>query len=882
MRHSVLAALVVSLLALPAAAMIITDTGGITATIQPGHTAVVFYAGYVVDPGTFLNVFKRGATIVSDSDGYGVVHVNLPSFPVRSTVLVFDLRQQTYEILPGENGTLDFSPLETAPIAVHGPGGTMSYLSLSNVAVINGNAAFAGVCLIRPNVGAWVQTTSDGGVGDADAVQNNRATVAVSAMQSAAGGPAAPADVQNGDWVFYAAPGKGYVLQQVVLPYPASAGRFVAFADPATKVGGKSIRVWISREMGSDGTATCSYSTKQEGSDAVRFQPVSGTLTFGPGETLKSFDIPTINDNTYSGAGYLEVDLTATGAPVDSSAFFLGFADDEPPPSLSVANVSVPDDGSESGTVPMTVTLTGATTLTATVDVYTDNDNPVSFAPGETSKSFNVPWTRSRVLSGLPVVQLFDPQNCTIARAQAYVTFRPNGLQIDLTPGSMPEGNSGTTNAAMPVTLSAPSTQTVTVDYATSDGTAKAGVDYVAVSGTLQFAPGETSKIVNVPVIGNVVQQHNRSFTLNLSNPNGAALPATSTYFVIVEDDVSTISTSDVSVPEGNSGSTTATVTVTLSCPSADPVTVSYGTANFTAFAGEDYVATSGTLRFDPGVVTQTISIPIIPNTTPQPNRAFRLALIAPSGATAGQLGATITILDDDPGPAGVLTPSDVSVLEGPPGMTNAAVDVALSQALPQAVTVQYATADVSARAGVDYVATSGTLTIPAGETHKSILVPINGNNVQEMNRYFIVTFSHPSGAVITKRTTTVTIVDDDVAVMSIPDVLVTQTSGVMHATLAVTLSCPIATTSYVSFRTVDGSAVAGRDYAAASGQLTFSRGQTQQTIAIDILGDPNAHQPRTFTVVLSDASNAAIGRGTATVTIVNGILPQHHRAAGR
>lgn len=285
-------------------------------------------------------------------------------------------------------------------------------------------------------------------------------------------------------------------------------------------------------------------------------------------------------------------------------------------------------------------------------------------------------------------------------------------------------------------------------------------------------------------------------------------------------------------------------------------------------------------LRFDPGVVQQTISIPIIPNTTPQPNRAFRLVLMNPTGAKPGQMGATITILDDDSGPSAYLTPSDLTVLEGPPGTTNAAVDVALSQALPQPVTVNYATSDFDAHAGVDYTAVSGTLTFAPGDTHKSVLVPILGNNVQQQNRDFLVSFSHIAGATFTKQTARVTIVDDDVSVLTIPDAVISQTSRVTHATLAVTLSCPAAYRSTVSYKTIDGSAVAGHDYVAASGQLTFDAGQTQQTLSIDILGDANTHPPRTFTVVLSDPSNAAIGRGTATVTIVNGVLP-HHRAAG-
>lgn len=86
------------------------------------------------------------------------------------------------------------------------------------------------------------------------------------------------------------------------------------------------------------------------------------------------------------------------------------------------------------------------------------------------------------------------------------------------------EGDSGTKDFVFTVVLSPAAVQPVTVDYATADGTAKAGVDYVAANGTLSFAPGETKKSISVTVLADVEVEANETFYVNLSNPVNARL----------------------------------------------------------------------------------------------------------------------------------------------------------------------------------------------------------------------------------------------------------------------------------------------------------------------------------------------------------------------
>src|SRR5262249_42857758 len=146
---------------------------------------------------------------------------------------------------------------------------------------------------------------------------------------------------------------------------------------------------------------------------------------------------------------------------------------------------------------------------------------------------------------------------------------------------SVTEGNSGMTAATFTVSLSAVSGQTVTVNYATADGTATALSGYFSASGTLTFTPGQTNKTGTVYGIGDTLSEANETFRLNLSSPVGATLArAQGTGTVIDDDPLPTLTVGDVSVNEGNSGTTAATFTVSLSAASGQTVTVNYATAD--------------------------------------------------------------------------------------------------------------------------------------------------------------------------------------------------------------------------------------------------------------------------------------------------------------
>ncbi|MGH2412844.1 MAG: Calx-beta domain-containing protein [Microcystaceae cyanobacterium] len=229
------------------------------------------------------------------------------------------------------------------------------------------------------------------------------------------------------------------------------------------------------------------------------------------------------------------------------------------------------------------------------------------------------------------------------------------------------EGNSGTTTALFTVALSSSSTQTVTVAYSTSDGTATAGQDYISTNGILSFAPGEVSKAIAVAITNDSIYEPNaETFFLNLSNAQNATISNSQGVGTIIDNDtLPTISINNVSRQEGSSKSSTSTTsfqfTANLSNASSQTVSVQYATANNTAIAGSDYISTNGTLTFNPGEISKTLTVKVYADKTAESNESFLVNLTNPTNATIGDTQGIGTIMNDDGTPTSISPPSKPS-----------------------------------------------------------------------------------------------------------------------------------------------------------------------------------------------------------------------------
>ena len=315
----------------------------------------------------------------------------------------------------------------------------------------------------------------------------------------------------------------------------------------------------------------------------------------------------------------------------------------------------------------------------------------------------------------------------------------------------------------------------ITVNYATRNITASAGSDYLSTTGTLSFAEGETSKTITIPIVNDSIQENIETFSVNLNStgaPDTISAPGLATIRIFENGSLPLLNVIDTSVSEGDAGTTNAFVTVELSMAIGQTVTVNYDTIGMTASANVDYQTTSGSLSFSPGTTTQTVIVPIIGDTVDEPDESFRLRLFnaVNAGVIVSSNPPQVVILDDD---GSVLQLSQSSYIVGEAG-GNVAIQVTRTDS-STAATVNYATSDTFtisqncqtintgiASSRCDYATSIGTLRFAAGESSKTIYIPVIDDNISDGNESFTLTLSNPSGASLGSTTSaTVTITDN-------------------------------------------------------------------------------------------------------------------------
>ena len=314
------------------------------------------------------------------------------------------------------------------------------------------------------------------------------------------------------------------------------------------------------------------------------------------------------------------------------------------------------------------------------------------------------------------------------------------------------------------VTLSRASTERVTVRYATADGTAAAGADYTAVSGTLTFAGGRTSESIVVTTVADGVDEPSaETFTVTLSEPRHAVLGAATATGSILDDDVTMRVTADAATVEEGA---VATFAVSVAGgPVTTPVEARYEVAG-TARAGTDYELPSPILILDAGAHSTAITIQTLTDAVLEPPETLVVTLLDTTSASGtvelDPAPAATTILDVGMVTASV-TAKSAAVAEG----DRARFVVELTGAVASPVALGWATADGTATAGADYAAVpAGTLTFRPGAALLQVLEVVTlQDDLAEADETFTVILAEaglPQGVVLGQATATATILDDD------------------------------------------------------------------------------------------------------------------------
>ncbi|HYW74425.1 MAG TPA: Calx-beta domain-containing protein, partial [Pyrinomonadaceae bacterium] len=609
--------------------------------------------------------------------------------------------------------------------------------------------------------------------------------------------------------------------------------------------------------------ATTGVNTDASGNANINFTVPTASITGGV-FTMTATD-PANNTSEFS--------QCKSAAPPANGALQFGISSLNFQETAGTVSIAVTRTNGSAGAVSVNY-ATGGGTATPGQD-YTAKSGKLDFADGETAKTISIDILDDSVSEPTEDfnITLSSPTGGATLGAQKTIdiiigdndtpTVSINDIQVA-------EGNSGTTNATFTVSLNRPSYKVTSVDFATdSSGTATPGVDFQPVSGTVTFAIGETSKPVTVLVNGDTTQEPNETFVVKLSNNVGVVQGVLTGTGTIIDDDTPTVSINDVQVTEGNSGTTSATFTVSLNRPSFKVTSVDFATdTSGTATPGVDFQPVSGTVTFAIGETSKPVTVLVNGDTTHEPNETFGVKLSNNVGVLPGAFSGTGTIIDDDTPTVSI---NDIQVAEGNSGTTNATFTVSLDRPAFKVVSVDFATdSSGTATPGVDFQPVNGTVTFAIGETSKPVTVLVNGDAIEEPNETFAVKLSNNVGVLPGIFSGTGTIIDDDAPATTVQfsqanyNVQEDQTS----VAVTVTRSGDLTGVTKVDYATNDKTASQRTDYTIALGTLTFAAGETSKTFQVLINEDSYIEGLEQFEINLTGPTGGAALGTPATTTI--------------
>lgn len=528
------------------------------------------------------------------------------------------------------------------------------------------------------------------------------------------------------------------------------------------------------------GVATVEFATTTDGTAVagVNYIPVTNVVTFLPGENSRNVRINLINNTLVEGDRTVTMELREPVGAILFSPFeaVLTIIDDDRAPgrlAFSTNNFYVSEAG---GSAAINITRTNGWTgivsvnfrtapgTAAPIGDYQEVNTNVVFADGETNKTVFVPVFDNSVADGdrTVLLTLSNPSGgATLGvPVNATLTILDDEISVAFASPVFVVNEDGG-NATLSVRRLGGTNSVSTVRYSTTNGTATAGLDYSPTSGTLNFNPGETLKTVNIPVIDDNLIEGDENFFVGLYNPSTGVQvgnPGFATV-VILDNDAGFFFTNTVIQVLENA--TNAVITVVRTNPLTGTVSVNYATEDGSAIAGADYQAVTGTLVFTNGESVKSFLVPIVDDQLAEGDEFFTVSLSSPSPGSSllDPSVQTVIIVDNDSGIR--FSSPTYSVLEDG---ARAVITVLRTNFLASTVSVDYATEDGTATAGLDYVATSGTLVFTNGETSKTLEVLIIDDTLIEGDETVLLSLSNASAdaALVSPSAAVLTIIDQD------------------------------------------------------------------------------------------------------------------------
>ncbi|MBR7746816.1 retention module-containing protein, partial [Undibacterium baiyunense] len=607
----------------------------------------------------------------------------------------------------------------------------------------------------------------------------------------------------------------------------------------------------VSLNSASTATVSVNYATANgsavAGSD---FTPVAGNIVFAPGETTKTISVPITADRIFENLENFSVNLSnPSNALIGSGSTSVNIRDE----ALVVSSISSPTVN-EGGSLVFDVSLSGVSNTDTEVSVslasgsailgvdtgvqeysvdgggsWRPFNGVVLVPPGSIGFQVRVATLTDNLIEGRETISLSGATSQNTSPIVGTGTI-VDGTVLSVNISGPTSVNEGVGSVSYTISLSGSSTIPVSVNYQSSDGTALNGSDYGAVSGSVTFEPGETTKVITVNIANDSIFEGPENFNVSLSGVVNATIGNGSVTTTIFDDgtgfggnDDDRVTVSSVSSPSVSEGGDLI-FTVNLSGKSSNDTSVSVSASSGTAILGVD-TSEGQEFSLDGGLSWNPLSGSIV---VPAGVDSFQvkvstkldgilegdetISLSAATAQNASSITGIGTIIDGAVPSISVVGPASINESAGTVTYT-----VSLSSASIATVNVNFATNNGSAISGSDFVGTSGTISFAPGETTKTVVVLLINDSIEESTENFTFNLSNAVNATIGNASLVTTIIDDDRPTITTVEPGAAGPAGDTvvegnNLVYTVSLSGPTTIASTYSYNLGGGTATAGSD----------------------------------------------------------------------
>ncbi|MCT7983489.1 hypothetical protein NG796_09290 [Laspinema sp. A4] len=534
--------------------------------------------------------------------------------------------------------------------------------------------------------------------------------------------------------------------------------------------------------------------------------------------------------------------------------------------------------GNLSEAASVTILLTDGTAI-ASAD-YIPGSRVVTFVPGQSQAVVTLPIIDDQIVEPTETfnLSLVNPtENLGVGgRSQSTITVLDNDIALSLGEQTFTQNDQGEAIATITVLRSGIVEGTVGATLNLSPDIPIPLNDLNTRQIPLNFAPGVTAQTITIPLVNELIAAGVETLSLTLTSPTGGTtLGTTNTAtFTLIDNTVNPVSIqfNQTNFQSGEDGIPLVPVTVTRTGSLNRPVTVTLALAGETATAPADFNNTPISVTFAPGETIQTASLPIINDSSLEPDETLALTLVNPTGgATLGTPNtATFTILDNDA--ALQFTRPDFSAVEDGTPIQPVQVQRIGFTGIPTGVTIGLR--DATATAPLDYDPTPISVEFAPGETLQTVELPPVDDDILEPDETLNLALLNPTGeATLTEPNTAVfTIVDNDVLLQFSTGNFVVNEDGTAIAPVTLTREGRLESAFSAAVTLTDATATAPLDYNNTPILVNFAPGETVQTVAVPIVNDTESELNETLQLTLTNPSTGSrIGpQNAATLAVLD------------